>query len=84
MCPDLDDPDNGAVTVNGRGAGDTADYSCNTGYELVGDMTRTCMSNSQWSGEEPSCQLSPGNELHVHVYMYLLPVVVPHQRIAVL
>ena len=36
-----------------------ATYSCNQGYSLVGDMTRTCTSdassNGDWSGNEPSC-----------------------------
>ena len=65
MCPDLDDPENGAVTLSGRGDGDTAEYSCNEGYVLVGDQTRTCMSNSQWSGAAPTCQSNPGNELSI-------------------
>ena len=60
-------PENGTVTVNGVTTGDTAVYSCEDGYELVGDQTRTCMSNSQWSGQTLSCQISPGNELHVHL-----------------
>ena len=73
MCPDLTAPVNGSVTVTGHRTGDTAEYSCDGGYELVGDQTRKCMSNSQWSGQTPSCQISPGNELHVykvklHVY----------------
>ena len=69
MCPDLTAPENGRVTVNGCRTGDRAEYSCDEGYELVGDQTRECMSNSQWSGQTPSCQISPGNELHVHVYL---------------
>ena len=67
VCPDLTAPANGRVVVNGRRTGDTAEYSCVGEYELVGDQTRTCMSNSQWSGQTPSCQLSPGNELHVYL-----------------
>ena len=74
MCPDLTAPENGAVMVNGRRTGDTAEYSCNVGYELVGDQTRMCMSNSQWSGQTPSCQISSGNELHAYIHVYLLEV----------
>ena len=63
VCPaDLTAPTNGAVTVSGVTTGDTAVYSCEDGYVLVGDMIRTCMSNSEWSGEAPVCQSSPGNE----------------------
>ena len=66
MCPgDLTAPTYGAVTVNGRRTGDTAIYSCNAGYVLVGDMIRTCMSNSQWSGAAPTCLSNPGNELSI-------------------
>ena len=62
MCPaDLSAPTNGAVTVNGHR---TAVYSCEEGFELVGDVMRTCTSNSQWSGEAPVCQSNPGNELY--------------------
>ena len=63
VCPaGLTAPTNGAVTVNGRRTGDTAVYSCEAGFELNGDMIRTCMSNSEWSGEAPSCMSNPGNE----------------------
>ena len=65
VCPGLSAPENGSVTVNGFTTGDTAVYSCEEGFELVRDAMRTCMSNSQWSGQSPSCQISPGNELHV-------------------
>ena len=65
VCPgDLTAPTNGAVTVNGVRTGDKAVYSCEDGFELVGDVMRTCMSNSQWSGEPPVCQSNPGNELY--------------------
>ena len=66
MCPgDLTAPTNGTVTVNGVTTGDTAVYSCDEGYVLVGDMTRTCMNNSQWSGAAPTCPSNPGNELSI-------------------
>ena len=32
-----------------------ATYSCNTGYTLTGDATRTCQGNSTWSGAIPTC-----------------------------
>ena len=66
VCPDLSAPENGSVTVSGFTTGDTAVYSCEDGFELVRDSMRTCMSNSQWSGQAPNCQISsPGNEVHV-------------------
>ena len=63
MCPDLSAPRNGTVTVNGSRTGDKAVYSCEDVFELVGDVMRTCMNNSQWNGEAPVCQSNPGNEL---------------------
>ena len=69
VCPGLTAPENGKVTVTGHRTGDIAEYSCDGEYELVGDQTRECVSNSQWSGETPSCQINPGNELHIHVYL---------------
>ena len=38
--------------------GNTAVYTCNSGYELsTGTLTvtRQCMDNSEWSGVTPSC-----------------------------
>ena len=57
MCPTLADPVNGSVSLEGTGVGDMASYSCNTGYELIGDDTRTCQADGSWSGSPPTCQL---------------------------
>ena len=35
--------------------GDTCNFTCNTGYEFTGSETRTCLSNSSWSGAEAIC-----------------------------
>ena len=35
----------------------TAIYSCNTGYILGGDRTRTCTKEKKWSGEVPVCEI---------------------------
>ena len=50
-------PVNGSVDyAAGTMFGQTANYSCNTGYNLVGDSTRTCQATGNWSGSEPTCQ----------------------------
>ena len=42
--------------------GTVTTHSCNAGYALVGDMTRTCDDDDQadivgvWSGTAPSCE----------------------------
>ena len=56
-CGKLNDPDNGTVTLTaGATSGQNAIYSCDTGYNLVGDSTRTCQATANWSGSEPTCQ----------------------------
>ena len=56
-CGNLTNPTNGQVsTTAGTTEGQTATYSCNTGYNLVGDGTRTCGANGNWSGSEPTCE----------------------------
>ena len=56
-CGSLPDPANGRVDhTAGTSLGQTAQYSCNTGYNLVGDNTRTCQATGEWSGSGPTCQ----------------------------
>ena len=52
-CGSLTDPANGQVDLTSFGQ--TATYSCNTGYNLVGDSTRTCEATGNWSGSAPTC-----------------------------
>ena len=47
------DPENGHVTIQGF----EAIYACSEGYQLEGDGTRVCQSDSTWSKEEPQCVL---------------------------
>ena len=56
-CSALSNPANGQVShPGGTTFGQTATYSCNPGYTLVGDITRTCQATGQWSGDAPICQ----------------------------
>ena len=56
-CGNLTDPANGSVTrTSGTTFGQTATYSCNTGYNLVGNSIRTCQATGNWSGGAPTCQ----------------------------
>ena len=36
--------------------GSTVTYSCISGYNLVGNPTRTCTVSGSWSGNAPECQ----------------------------
>jgi hypothetical protein len=43
MCPTLSDPANGNVELSGISLGDTAEYTCNNGFNLVGESSgRLC------------------------------------------
>ena len=51
-----------ADTTPGFEIGTVAIHTCNAGFALVGDMTRTCMDDDQadifgvWSGSPPTCE----------------------------
>ena len=55
-CGNLPNPANGQVTTTGTTFGQNATYSCNTGYNLMGDSTRTCQATGNWSGSAPTCE----------------------------
>ena len=42
LCPDPPPIDFGSVTSTGNSIGDTATYTCDPGYELVGPSVTTC------------------------------------------
>ena len=62
LCPEPLEPINGHVIIihdddaGGDGhpaVGDHAKFSCDAGYQLVGDVTVTCQSDGTWSGTDP-------------------------------
>ena len=56
MCPAIESPANGDVTVSGFTTGSVASYTCNINYLLDGSSTRVCGSDGQWSAEAPICR----------------------------
>ena len=58
MCPPLESPDNGDVSLTGMDVGSVATYTCDSGYFLVGSPERMCLQTGEWSEEEPSCSRS--------------------------
>ena len=61
-CGSLGNPEGGEVTITGglaRGAEAGVDaeatYSCDVGYDLVGEALRTCQATGLWDGAMPSC-----------------------------
>ena len=56
-CSTLTRPANGQVShTAGTTFGQTATYSCDTGFNLVGNSIRTCEATGLWSGSTPTCQ----------------------------
>ncbi len=55
ICSDLSLLINGMISYSGESP-DMATYTCNTGYTLNGDATRTCGNGGMWSGSDPVCQ----------------------------
>ena len=60
LCPDPATIINGMVTFTGNSVGDTATYTCNTGFELVGSATTTCgqvdVNSAVFSPTPPVCR----------------------------
>ena len=42
LCPDPFDIGNGMVTFTGNSVGDTATYTCNLGFKMIGSSFTTC------------------------------------------
>lgn len=58
-CSSLSNPENGNVDQTaGLTYGQTAVYSCNTGFELFGSDRVTCLESGQWSSSPPVCQIT--------------------------
>lgn len=59
-CQALSEIMNGSISCFlGPSNEDICNVACETGYTLIGSNTRTCLSNSSWSGVDGTC--SPGN-----------------------
>ena len=56
ICPKPVNQKNWSIKGNDFFYKSRIEYFCKKGYELVGNAVRECLSNSSWSGTEPSCQ----------------------------
>jgi CUB/sushi domain-containing protein len=54
-CGNLTSPLQGYVLIDESTFGSIANYSCFEGYELDGNMTRTCLESGSWMGNDPIC-----------------------------
>ncbi|XP_077496838.1 complement receptor type 2-like isoform X2 [Amblyomma americanum] len=60
-CPSLGPLENGKVAVRGTSNGRMVQgsqliYTCDPGYTLEGNDTRTCLEDARWGGTQPHCQ----------------------------
>jgi len=55
-CDALGNPFNGQAVFIETVFGSQANYSCLEGYTLIGNSTRVCQADRQWSGNEPICE----------------------------
>ena len=55
LCPKLNDPMNGKVVFSGLREGNYANYSCDSGYNLLGSPTIVCLSTGLWNPASPIC-----------------------------
>ena len=53
---DLATPDHGAATFISNKLFDVITYSCNPGYQLIGDISSICLPSGNWSTATPSCE----------------------------
>ncbi len=74
QCPVLSPPSGGTVRLTSRTPRGVAIYSCNTGNNLIGSVTRTCLTNEQWSGTEPICQR--GICLHCMLFIFYAVLII--------
>ena len=58
-CGPLDQPCNGRVDLIGKAPGDVANYSCDTGFKLLGESSRACLDSLEWDGIAPCCLKKP-------------------------
>ena len=54
-CGDPGVPMNGSLTSNGTYVTSVAEFTCNFGFELIGDTQRVCQPNGIWSNMVPEC-----------------------------
>lgn len=56
QCPTPPLVQNGFYVGVNFSFGDSIEYKCNDGYEVIGDRKRTCLNVKEWSGVNPTCR----------------------------
>lgn len=66
MCVILENPADGAVSLEGNSVGDTAVYTCNPGFELIGVAVLICQADGTWDNLPPDCIEFGKNKMYIH------------------
>ena len=66
----MDDPENGRVSLSGTTYNSVAAYSCDSGYVLMGNDTRTCLGTGSWSDGEPACMSKLDSQTMISINCY--------------
>ena len=69
-CGELSPPTYGTVSVTSTTYTSVANYSCNTGYDLVGGNESVCLITGVWSAPQPQCRSKTHpdlNVVHTHI-----------------
>ena len=62
-CGSVAAPDNGKVYSTGVWFLDKAEFSCDTGYQLMGNETLMCKGSGNWSHQVPTCEATGRRDL---------------------
>ena len=52
------------VDFSGTSVGDTATYTCDIGFELIGSSVLNCQDGGTWDNSPPACR----RELPIHLF----------------
>ena len=77
-CGDPGTPDNGSRNLTDTLEGSNVTYSCDSGFELIGNRTQTCEltpNGTFWSSERPRCICKYGY-CNAHKEMHTFKIVV--------
>ena len=72
VVPICDDPEHINFGIVDRVSLDTIRYTCQIGYEIIGESTRTCRNDLTWGDKEPLCKFAGTgiNYINMFTIMY--------------
>ena len=65
-CGNPGTPENGQKTGNNYKYHDVVTFQCDEGHNLVGSSSRTCQTDGNWDGTQPTC-----DRVYILLLLYL-------------